>query len=217
MVNPQRPSLTSPMFPSRPVRLAVLLCAMMAAELNAQRVPSRLPRDDGWRDTARHRAGYITVQRNVRLHYLDFGGNGPPLLLLPGIGNTAHAYDDFAPGLTDKFHVYAMTRRGFGESSHPEKGYSIARLALDIRTVMDSLHLAQVELVGHSFAGQEMTHFAFAWPTRIHKMVYLDGAFDNVSVDSMSQTVFTAPMPFPSKDPIEAKDTASYAAYVRYV
>ena len=35
------------------------------------------------------------------------------VLLLPGIGNTAHAYDDFAPGLTDRFHVYAMTRRGF--------------------------------------------------------------------------------------------------------
>src|SRR6478752_7934657 len=128
MVKPQRPSFTSPMFPSRPVQLAVLLCASVSGGVNAQRVPSRLPRDDGWKDTTKHRAGYIAVQRNVRLHYLDFGGTGPAVLLLPGIGNTAHAYDDFAPALTDRFHVYAMTRRGFGESSHPLTGYDMTRL-----------------------------------------------------------------------------------------
>src|SRR5207237_3647718 len=111
----------------------------------AQRVPSVLPRDDGWVDKTVHKSGFVTVQRGVRIHYLDFGGSGPALLLVPGIGNTAHAYDGFASGLTDRFHVYAMTRRGFGESSHPSKGYDIPRLAQDIRTVMDSLRLTQVE------------------------------------------------------------------------
>src|ERR1051325_8026474 len=121
-------------------RRVLVLAALPAWAAAAQRVPSALPRDDGYVDRTPHKSGYITVQRGVRIHYLDFGGTGPALLLVPGIGNTAHAYDDFAPALTDRFHVYAMTRRGFGESSHPQRGYTIDRLAEDIRVVMDSLH-----------------------------------------------------------------------------
>ena len=195
----------------------MLLGVVAGGSLLAQRVPSRLPRDDGWVDTAKHKAGFITVQRGVRIHYLDFGGSGPPLLLLPGIGNTAHAYDDFARGLTDRFRVYAMTRRGFGESSHPSRGYDMDRLVADIRAVMDSLKLPVVDLVGHSFAGQEMTKFVRKFPGRVRRMVYLDGAFDNITMDSVAQETFTAPVAYPSKDPLRDRDTASYRSYVTYV
>ena len=65
---------------------------------------------DAWRDGARHTTGMVTVEANVRLHYLDFGGRGPTLLFLPGLGNTAHAFDDFAPRFTDRYHVVALTR-----------------------------------------------------------------------------------------------------------
>jgi non-heme chloroperoxidase len=193
------------------------LCCSAVSGASGQRVPSTLPRDDGWIDRAPHRAGFVTVQRGVRIHYLDFGGTGPVVLLVPGIGNTAHAYDDFAPGLTDRFHVYAMTRRGFGESSHPAHGYDIPRLTQDIKAVIDSLRLGQVDLVGHSFAGQELTHFAHMYPSRVRCLVYLDGAFDNVAVDSTSQSIFTSPMPFPSKSSLTDEDTSTYATYVKYV
>ena len=180
-------------------------------------MPSRLPANDGWIDSTKHKAGFITVQRGVRLHYLDFGGSGAPLLLLPGIGNTAHAYDDFARGLTDRYHVYAMTRRGFGESSHPPRGYDMERLVLDIKTVMDSLKLARVDLVGHSFAGQEMTRFVRENPGRVRRMVYLDGAFDNDVVDSVAQEIFTAAVPYPAKEPLRHADTSTYRSYVNHV
>lgn len=193
------------------------LLLVASGTVDAQRITPRLPRDDGWVDRTPHRAGFVTVQRGVRVHYLDFGGTGPALLLLPGIGNTAHAYDDFAAGLTDRFHVYAITRRGFGESSHPSRGYDMPRLVDDIRIVMDSLRLRRVELVGHSFAGQEMTHFARKYPARVNRLVYLDGAFDNIALDSMSQTVFTSAMAYPSKEPLAARDTATFRAYVAYV
>jgi pimeloyl-ACP methyl ester carboxylesterase len=199
------------------IRHALCVLALLGGPLLAQRVPSRLPASDGWVDSTKHKAGFITVQRGVRLHYLDFGGSGPALLLLPGIGNTAHAYDDFAFGLTDRFHVYAMTRRGFGESSHPARGYDMERLVLDIKAVMDSLKLTRVDLVGHSFAGQEMTRFVREHPGRVRRMVYLDGAFDNAAVDSVAEEVFTAPMAYPPKDPLRARDTSTYRAYVNYV
>lgn len=194
-----------------------LLCFSLSLAAEGQRSRPRLLPDDAWVDKTTHTSGFITVQRNVRLHYLDFGGTGPALLLLPGIGNTAHAYDDFAPRLTDRFHVYAITRRGFGESSHPETGYSLPRLVEDIRIAMDSLRLPRVELVGHSFAGQEMTAFAKKYPSRVHKLVYLDGAFDNVTGDSVAQTIFTEPMMYPSKAPLTDADTATYRAYIDYV
>jgi pimeloyl-ACP methyl ester carboxylesterase len=196
-----------------------LLAALCSLPIGAaaQRVPSRLPRDDGWVDPTKHKAGFITVERGVRIHYLDFGGSGPALFLIPGIGNTAHAYDDFAPAFTDRYHVYAMTRRGFGESSHPDSGYDMERLVLDIHAVMDSLRLTRVDLVGHSFAGQEMTKFVRQYPGRVRRMVYLDGAYDNIAVDSVAQEVFTAAMPYPAKPALRSRDTSTYRAYVSYV
>ena len=196
---------------------AATLIVSAASCAHGQRPSSVRRHDDGWIDTAPHRSGFIPVQHGVRIHYLDFGGTGPAVLLVPGIGNSAHAYDDFAPGLTDRFHVYAVTRRGFGESSHPASGYDIPRLTLDIKVVMDALHLGQVDLVGHSFAGQELTYFAKTYPARVRKLVYLDGAFDYAAADSVSHAVFPAAMPYPTKAPLTDADTSSDGAYVKYV
>jgi len=63
------------------------------------------------------------VDKNVRLEVLDWGGSGRPLVLLAGGGDTAHVFDDFAPKLTASFQVYAITRRGFGESGFSPGGY----------------------------------------------------------------------------------------------
>ena len=68
-----------------------------------------------------------------------------PIVLLAGLGNTAHAFDDFAPAFIDRFHVIALTRRGFGESSHPTSGYDTPRLVEDILAAMDALHLGRVD------------------------------------------------------------------------
>ena len=72
-----------------------------------------------YQDPAPHQAGRIEISDGMQLHYLDFGGTGPALLLLAGAGDSAHVFDDFAPRLTDAFRVLALTRRGFGESDRP--------------------------------------------------------------------------------------------------
>lgn len=159
----------------------------------------------------------VRVARGVRLHYLDFGGTGPSVLFLAGLGNTAHAFDDFAPSLTDKFHVVALTRRGFGESDHPESGYDTPRLVEDIRVAIDSLHLGRVILIGHSIAGEEITRFAGEHPGQVDKLVYLDGAYDRVSADALLQEVFPVPPNVPPRPDPTAADTASPAAYVAFV
>jgi hypothetical protein len=92
-----------------------------------------------WKDPASHKVQFVTVDKDVKLEVLDFGGTGRPLVLLAGGGATAHSFDTFAPKLTPTYHVYAITRRGFGDSSAPATGYEADRLGDDILAVLDAL------------------------------------------------------------------------------
>jgi non-heme chloroperoxidase len=85
-----------------------------------------------WVDPAPHRVQLVRVDDSVQLEVLDFGGTGRPITLLAGLGNTAHVFDTFAPRLTGRGHVYAITRRGYGASSRPETGYDVSRLGEDV-------------------------------------------------------------------------------------
>lgn len=110
-----------------------------------------------WRDPSPHRIQFVTVDKNVKLETLDWGGSGQPVVLLSGLGNTAHVFDDFASKLTAGYHVYGITRRGYGASSIPASGYESDRLGDDVLAVLDSLKLNRPVLVGHSVAGKELS------------------------------------------------------------
>ena len=108
-------------------------------------------------DRSTHKVKFITVDQNVRLEVLDWGGSGPSVVLLAGGGNTAHVFDGFAPKLMADYHVYGITRRGFGASSSPASGYEADRLGDDVLAVLDSLKLNRPILVGHSLGGEELS------------------------------------------------------------
>lgn len=131
-------------------------------------------------DDSPHISGFVQVN-GVRLHYLDWGGNGPALVFLPGLGCSAHIYDRFAPRFCHRFHVLALTRRGHGESDYPPGGYDIETLTGDLRLFLDALGIDQTHLAGHSFANVELTHFATRHPQRTLSLVYLDAAFDRTA------------------------------------
>ncbi len=114
----------------------------------------------------------------IRLHYLDWGGDGQTLIFLTGMGSSAYIFGGFAPLFTDKFRVLALTRRGHGDSDYPETGYDADTLTEDIRQFMDSLNIDKAILAGHSLAGVELTHFAATYPERVEKLVYLDALDD---------------------------------------
>jgi len=114
----------------------------------------------------------------IRLHYLDWGGEGSTLIFLTGMGSSAYIFNKFAPRFTDKFRVLALTRRGHGDSDYPETGYDADTLTEDIRQFMDCLHVEKAILAGHSLAGVELTHFAATHPTRVGKLIYLDALDD---------------------------------------
>ncbi len=138
-------------------------------------------------DPAAHTIRMIAVASTIRSSRF-WTGEAPvdPLVLLPGGGNTAHVFDNFAPGLTDSFHVYGVTPRGFGRSSAlPDSDPTTS--VNDLRIVLDSLRLPSVILVGHAIAGEEMTHFAVSYPDRCQALVYLDAAYDRSGTKLLSE------------------------------
>jgi pimeloyl-ACP methyl ester carboxylesterase len=124
-----------------------------------------------------YRDRFITLD-DVRLYVADWGGTGPLLVFLPGFGSGAHIFDGLASAFTDRFHVVAVTPRGFPPSSAPDTGYTIAQLADDVRGLLDSLGARSAVLAGHSISGAVITRFAEAYPNRLRAAVYLDAAFD---------------------------------------
>ncbi|HEY0799594.1 MAG TPA: alpha/beta hydrolase, partial [Steroidobacteraceae bacterium] len=130
-----------------------------------------------WHDPSQHKTRFVTVDRGVKLEVLDWGGTGRPIILIAGLGGTAHAFDDCAPNLTANFHVYGVTRRGYGASSVPRTGYSADRLGDDVVAVIRMLKLQKPLLVGHSFGGQEVSDVAIRYPDLISAVVYLDAVY----------------------------------------
>lgn len=131
-------------------------------------------------DKSPHTSGFVSVN-GINLHYLDWGGSSEVLLFLAGLGCNAHNFDDIAPRFADKFHVMALTRRGHGESDHPETGYDIDTLTEDIRQSLDALRIEKVILAGHSMASIELSHFSALYPERVLKLIFLDAAYDRTS------------------------------------
>ena len=130
-------------------------------------------------DKSPHTVQFITVETGIKLEVLDWGGSGRPVVLLTGLGNDAHVYDPFAPKLTGAYHVYGITRRGFGRSSVPAptgNAYDADRLGDDVLAVIDSLKLNKPVLVGHSVAGEELSSVGSRHPEKVSGLVYLDAA-----------------------------------------
>lgn len=130
-------------------------------------------------DSSAHKVQFVTVEQGVQLEVLDWGGSGRPLIFLAGAGDTAHRFDSFAPQFTNLHHVYGITRRASGASSHPAPAngnYSADRLGDDVLAVMTALHIDRPVLVGHSIAGQELSSVGSRFPEKVSGLIYLDAA-----------------------------------------
>ena len=137
-------------------------------------------------DSSRHTVTFIQVEKDVKLEVLDWGGTGRPLILLAGLGNTAHIFDHFAPKLISLFHVYGITRRGYGESSSPipaNDNYSADRLGDDVLAVMAALKVNRPILGGHSIAGEELSSIGSRHPEKVAGLIYLDAGYSYAFYD----------------------------------
>jgi pimeloyl-ACP methyl ester carboxylesterase len=115
--------------------------------------------------------------QSLKLHYLDWGNEGAPLLvLIHGTRDHARSWDWTARALRDDWHVIAPDLRGHGDSQwSPDGAYLAAYQVLDIADLLDTLEHAQVTIVGHSFGGNISARYAAIFPQRMRKLVLVDG------------------------------------------
>ena len=177
-----------------------------------------------FRDPSKHKIQFVTVQAGVRLEVLDWGGSGRPVVLLAGLGNSAHVFDDFAEHLAEFCHVYGITRRGYGMSDQPDSGYDEQRLADDVLAVIESLKLTAPVLMGHSIGGDELTAIGARDSDRIGGLVYLDAAADprddytelNARIQQLPAAIRSLPE-WSGGLRASAADRSSFAAYRRWL
>ena len=122
----------------------------------------------------------VAVAPGMSLEVIDWGGSGPPIVFLSVLGNTAHIFDNFAPKFLPNYHVYGITRRGFGVSSSPVpsgSNYSADQLGDDVLKVMDVLGINKPVIIGHSIAGEELSSIGNRFPDKVAGLVYLDAGY----------------------------------------
>ncbi len=112
----------------------------------------------------------------TRIRYIDTG-HGIPVVLLHGLGASMYAWrKNLGPIAEAGFRVIAFDNRGFGYSDEPATGYdneSYVRLTV---ALLDSLHMPDAVLVGHSMGGAIAAQVAIEHPERVRGLVLIGSA-----------------------------------------
>jgi len=104
------------------------------------------------------------------LHY-ETHGDGPPLLLVPGLSGLGSFWERQVPDFARDFRVIVHDHRGAGRSSHSRIRYSVEQMADDVLHLMDALGIASAHFVGHSTGGAIGQVIAQDHPARLESLV----------------------------------------------
>jgi pimeloyl-ACP methyl ester carboxylesterase len=111
----------------------------------------------------------------IRLHYTEHPGDGPTLVLFPGLNANAVFFHGLVhAGLCPALRVLAVDLRGRGRSDAPDAGYTMADHASDIVGMLDALGIRRAMIGGHSFGGLLTYYLAANHPARVEKAVVMD-------------------------------------------
>jgi pimeloyl-ACP methyl ester carboxylesterase len=146
--------------------LLVVLVAVIALNWTYGRLPAE-PKP----------TGMFAQLGKLRIHYLEYHGNGTPVVLIHGLPGTAEDWEDVTPLLAGH-HVIAIDRPGFGYSSG---GYvPFGRQLKAIHELFAQLHVVAPILVGHSYGGTLALGFAERYPTQARGLVLVDAAAEGM-------------------------------------
>lgn len=116
--------------------------------------------------------GFAEVN-GIRLHYVE-GGEGSPVILMPGWPQTWWAFNKIMPEIAEHHHVIAVDIRGMGASDKPEGGYDKKNMAADIHELIGSLGYESAHIVGHDIGSQVAYAFAANYPDATTSVSFLD-------------------------------------------
>jgi len=112
---------------------------------------------------------------NLRIHVRDWGDPAsPPLVVVHGLRDHSHSFDDLARGLADHFRVLALDLRGHGDSETTPY-YAVGHFVLDLHNMIRALRLVRPVLVGHSMGGEIVATYSGCFPPVPAKIVLVEG------------------------------------------
>lgn len=124
---------------------------------------------------SRYRYGYQVRANGVRLHLLRYGGQGKPLLVLPGITSPAVTWGFVAERLAQHYDVHVLDFRGRGLSeSRPGLDASLDAMAADVTALLEVLQWREATVLGHSMGARVAIRAAAQDPGRIGHLLLLD-------------------------------------------
>src|SRR2546425_11561970 len=104
-------------------------------------------------------------------------GQGLAVVFIHGRGASRHpGRNNRAPVVAGGLRVVAFDNRGFGSPDNPAHGYTNADYARLAVALLDSLHLPDAVVVGHSMGGEIAAEVAIAAPKRVRALVLLGAA-----------------------------------------
>jgi pimeloyl-ACP methyl ester carboxylesterase len=118
---------------------------------------------------------YVTVD-GTRIRYIETG-TGPTVVFLHGLCASIYTWRDvLGPVAAAGFHAVAFDNRGFVGSYRPKSGYGAADYASLTLHFLDSLHVSDVVLVGHSMGGEIAALATLKGPANVRGLVLIDAA-----------------------------------------
>lgn len=113
-----------------------------------------------------------TITANGQSIYYEIHGNGPPLVLVMGIGYDATLWGlHQIPALSRHYRVIAFDNRDAGRSSRAHEAYTIADMADDIAGLLDALGIERAHVLGISMGGMIAQEFAIRHPDRLDRLI----------------------------------------------
>ena len=117
--------------------------------------------------------------QGLRLHYVDWGNEAaPPLILVHGGLDHCRNWDAIARELQPHFHVVAPDLRGHGDSEWARgSSYSLVDHVYDLTWLMRFAGLQDAAIVGHSMGGMVGLAYAGTYPAQVSRLGVLDGLY----------------------------------------
>lgn len=122
------------------------------------------------------------------LHF-ERAGDGPPVVLLPGLGFDGSAWGYQIAALKARFSCVALDNRGSGRSVAPEDDYALEAMAADVVALLDHLDLSDAHLVGMSLGGKIAQVVAAEHPARVRRLALVATAARG---DAFTEALFDA-------------------------
>ncbi|MDE0725144.1 MAG: alpha/beta hydrolase [Alphaproteobacteria bacterium] len=122
-------------------------------------------------------ASHVYFSQRLRLHYVDWGNEGaPPMLLVHGGRDHCRNWDWVAEAFRDEYHIIAPDLRGHGDSQWSMGGsYTMPEYVYDIAHLVDQKNMAPITILSHSLGGMISLQYAGLYPNKVKSIIAIEG------------------------------------------